>query len=213
MTDNLVITISRQCGSQGKIIGDKLAERMGVKCYDKELIAEASKDSGFTEEIFEKHDEKPTSSFLYSLVMNTYSYGSSVEDNMPLDYKVFQAQYKTIQKIADRESCVIVGRCSDYALEDYPNCVSIFVSASEEDKVSHIMDRYHLTEAKAKDRIVKTDKKRADYYNYYNDKRWGEAKSYDLCINSSVTGLDGAVDVILNFAKLKMEHNKEKAAQ
>ncbi|MCI9361797.1 MAG: cytidylate kinase-like family protein [Hungatella sp.] len=210
MNGNLVITIGRQCGSQGRIIGQKLAEAMGVKCYDKELLSEAAKNSGLCEELFETHDEKPTNSFLYSLVMDTYSmgYNSSAYLDMPINHKIFLAQFDTIKKLADEESCVIVGRCADYALADYPNTVTVFITANEADKLAHLQEINNVTESKAKDIMVKTDKKRASYYNYYASKRWGEAKGYDLCINSSSVGIDGAVKVIQEFAKLKMEKNK-----
>ena len=118
MRGNLVITIGRQCGSGGKMIGQKIAEKLGVKCYDRELLTKAAKESGLCEELFETHDEKPTSSFLYSLVMDTYSLGytTSAYMDMPINHKIFLAQFDTIKKLANEESCVIVGRCADYAL-------------------------------------------------------------------------------------------------
>lgn len=205
MKGNLVITIGRQCGSGGKKIGQMLAEKMGVKCYDKELLARAAKESGFCEELFETHDEKPTNSFLYSLVMDTYSlgYNTSAYMDMPINHKIFLAQFDTIKKLADEESCVIVGRCADYALADYPNTVSVFVTGNDDDKVKYLMELYSVDKAKAKDIMVKTDKKRASYYNYYSSKKWGDARSYDLCVNSSSIGADGAVDTILAFARAK----------
>lgn len=205
MNGNLVITIGRQCGSGGKRIGQKLAEVMGVKCYDKELLSVAAKDSGLCEELFETHDEKPTSSFLYSLVMDTYSLGytTSAYMDMPINHKIFLAQFNTIKKLADEESCVIVGRCADYALAEYPNTVSVFITANDEDRIKSLVEMYKVDEAKAKDIMVKTDKKRASYYNYYSSKKWSDAKSYDLCINSSVTGMDGAIEIIQAFAKVK----------
>ena len=132
MSGNLVITIGRQCGSSGKIIGQKLAEEMGVKCYDKELLALAAKNSGLCEELFETHDEKPTNSFLYSLVMDTYSMGYTTSGymDMPINHKIFLAQFDTIKQLAEQESCVIVGRCADYALSDYPKVVSATRTAS-----------------------------------------------------------------------------------
>ena len=205
MKGNLVITIGRQCGSGGKKIGQMLAEKMGVKCYDKELLARAAKESGFCEELFETHDEKPTSSFLYSLVMDTYSlgYNTSAYMDMPINHKIFLAQFDTIKKLADEESCVIVGRCADYALADYPNTVSVFVTGNDDDKVKYLMELYSVDKAKAKDIMVKTDKKRASYYNYYSSKKWGDARSYDLCVNSSSIGADAADDTILAFARAK----------
>lgn len=207
MNGNLVITIGRQCGSGGKKIGQRLAEVMGVKCYDKELLTVAAKDSGLCEELFETHDEKPTSSFLYSLVMDTYSLGytTSAYMDMPINHKIFLAQFNTIKKLADEESCVIVGRCADYALADYPNTVSVFITGDDDNRIKSLMDTYQVEESKAKDIMVKTDKKRSSYYNYYSSKKWSEAKSYDLCINSSVTGMDGAIEIIQAFAKVKSD--------
>lgn len=212
MNGNLVITIGRESGSAGRLIGQKLAEKMGVKCYDKELLTLAAKNSGLCEELFETHDEKPTNSFLYSLVMDTYSLGytTSAYMDMPINHKIFLAQFDTIKKLASEESCVIVGRCADYALEDYPNVVTVFINGKEEDKIAHLMERHDITEAKARDIMVKTDKKRASYYNYYSSKRWGDAKSYDLCISSSAVGYEGAANIILAFAKEKQEYLKSK---
>ena len=209
---NLVITIGRECGSAGRLIGQKLAADLGVKCYDKELLTLAAKNSGLCEELFKTHDEKPTSSFLYSLVMDTYSlgYNTSAYMDMPINHKIFLAQFDTIKKLAEEESCVIVGRCADYALADYPNTVIVFISGDEEDKIRHLMERHNVDEAKAKDIMIKTDKRRASYYNYYSSKRWGSCKSYDMCISSSAVGYDGAVDIIKEFAKKKQEFLKTK---
>lgn len=190
----------------------KLAADLGVKCYDKELLTLAAKNSGLCEELFKTHDEKPTSSFLYSLVMDTYSlgYNTSAYMDMPINHKIFLAQFDTIKKLAEEESCVIVGRCADYALADYPNTVSVFICGDEEDKIHHLMERHNVDEAKAKDIMIKTDKRRASYYNYYSSKRWGSCKSYDMCISSSAVGYDGAVDIIKEFAKKKQEFLKTK---
>lgn len=212
MSGNLVITIGRQCGSSGKVIGQKLAERLGVKCYDKELLTLAAKNSGLSEELFQTHDEKPTNSFLYSLVMDTYSVGLSGSGalDMPIDHKIFLAQFDTIKQLADQESCVIVGRCADYALAEYPNLISVFISAEEEDKIKSLKDLYQINDAKAKELMGKTDKKRSNYYNYYSSKKWGDVKSYDLCINRSSVGIDNAVSILQAFAEAKMEWNKGK---
>lgn len=199
MSDNLVITIGREYGSGGHEIGQKIAAELGIKCYDRELLELAAKDSGLCPEIMENHDEKPTNSFLYSLVMDTYSMGfssASTYMDMPINHKVFLAQFEAIKKLADRESCVIVGRCADYALEDYPNMVSVFIKAPLSSRVARIMDRNSVSEDKAFELIAKRDKKRASYYNYYSSKKWGEAKSYDLCLDSSKVGIEGSIQVI-----------------
>ena len=199
-----VITIGREFGSGGHEVGVKLAERMGVKCYDKELLEMAAKESGICEELFASQDERPTNSFLYSLVMDTYSLGySNSYTDMPINHKVFLAQFDTIKKLADKESCVIVGRCADYALEDNPYAVNVWIKASLDEIVKRIKRIYELTDSKAAELIQKTDKKRASYYNYYSSKKWGEAKSYDLCIDTGLVGIDGAIELILKFVELK----------
>lgn len=205
MKGNLIITIGRECGSAGRKIGKMLAEELGVKCYDKELLTLAAKHSGLCEELFKTHDEKPTSSFLYSLVMDTYSmgYNTSAYMDMPINHKVFLAQFDSIKKLADEESCVIVGRCADYALAEYPGLVSVFICGNEEDKLKALMDRHNVTREKAKDIMIKTDKRRSSYYNYYSSKKWGSSKSYDLCINSSILGYEGTVKVIKAFIEQK----------
>ena len=202
---NKIYTIGREFGSGGKAVGEALAKRLGIKLYDKELLQQAAKDSGFCEEIFENHDEKPTSSFLYSLVMDTYSvgsYNSSPFLDMPLNHKIFLAQFETIKKIADRESCVIVGRCADYALADYPDCINIFIHSDMENRVKAVSKRLNITENKAKDLIQKKDKQRASYYNYYSSKRWGDSSSYHLTLDAGKLGIDGCIDMILKFREI-----------
>lgn len=210
MKGNLVIAIGRQCGSKGRQIGQALAEKMGVKCYDKELLSLAAKNSGLCEELFETHDEKPTNSFLYSLVMDTYSLGytTSAYMDMPINHKIFLAQFDAIKKLAEEESCVIVGRCADYALADYPNTVSVFITGDDSEKLQWLQEFYKVDAAKAKDIMVKTDKKRASYYNYYSSKKWGDSRSYDLCINSSALGFEGTVEMIYQFAQAKLAKNQ-----
>ena len=196
-----VITIGRQFGSAGHEIGEKLAEYFGIKCYDKELLTRAAKESGFCEEMIKNHDERPTNSFLYNLVMDTYSFGynSAAMVDMPISQKVFLAQFDAIKKIADEGPCVIVGRCADYALSDYNNCLNIFIHGDEKCKINRIMEKYNLSETKARDMMIKKDKQRQSYYNYYSSKKWGRADSYDLSVNSSILGIEGSVNLIKQF--------------
>lgn len=198
---NTIITIGRQFGSGGREIGEKLAEHFGIKCYDKELLSRAAKESGFCEEMIENHDERPTNSFLYNLVMDTYSFGYNASSfvDMPISHKVFLAQFDTIKKIANEGPCVIVGRCADYALADYKNCVNVFIHGDSKVKIKRIMDKYNLSEQKAKDLITKKDKQRQSYYNYYSSKKWGRADTYDMTINSSVLGIDGTVKLLIQL--------------
>ena len=202
--EKFVITIGRQFGS-GRMLSDSLK----VKCYDKELLAMAAKESGLCQEIFENHDEKPTNSFLYSLVMDTYSvsgYTSAPFLDMPLNHKVFLAQFETIKKLAENESCIIVGRCADYALAEHLNCLNVFIHADKEFRINHIMDTFHLSHDKAADMIHKTDKKRASYYNYYSSKKWGDARSYHLTLDSSHLGLEGCCEMILNYMDIRKKN-------
>ena len=203
----MIITIGRQYGSAGYEIGKKLAEDLGIQLYDKEMLKRAAKESGLCEELFETHDEKPTNSFLYSLVMDTYSlgYSSSSYADMPINHKVFLAQFDTIKKIAGEGPCVMVGRCADYALEDYDNVMNVFIYADLEQRIRRVAREFNLTDAKAKDIILKNDKKRASYYNYYTNKEWGNAKGYDLCLNSGKLGIDGTVRVIKEYMKIRKQ--------
>lgn len=203
-----IVTIGREFGSGGKTIGKKLAERMGVSFYDKELLAEAASGSGLSSAVIETHDEKPINSFFYSLVTDSSGLGSfSTHVEMPLNQKVFLAQFEAIRTIAERESCVIVGRCADYALESFEHVTNVFICANLEDRVQRIAERQRLSKDKAIDLITKTDKKRANYYNFYSNKRWGAASTYDLTLNSSVIGEEGCVEMILRFLDLEQVHN------
>ena len=209
--NNLVIAIGREFGSGGKEIGEKLAEKLGIKCYDKELLAIAAKDSGYCEEILLKNDEQPTKSFLYSLVMDTYaSTGYSASNHftdLPLNHKVFLAQFDAIKNLAERESCVIVGRCADYALAGKADCFSVFIHADMDFRVERVKndhpDKNFRDDNKVIDYINKIDRKRANYYNYYSNKKWADSRSYDLSVDSSQLGIDKTVELILSYVKLR----------
>ena len=202
---NTIITIGRQFGSGGREIGNKVAEHFGIPFYDKELLTRAASESGFAQEMIQDHDERPTTSFLYNLVMDTYSFGynSSSFVDMPISHKIFLAQFDTIKKIADEGPCVIVGRCADYALADYKNVINIFIHGDEDDKINRIIERYPdvTNKDKALEMMLKKDKQRQSYYNYYSSKKWGRSDTYDLTINSSVLGIDGTVKLITQFVE------------
>ena len=193
-----IITISREFGSGGREIGKKLAEDLGIDFYDKELLEIASKESGITQELFVKHDETYTNSFLYSLVMGNYPVtpDGRINPEMPLNQKIFLAQFDTIRSLADKGPCVIVGRCADYVLRNHEHVINFFITGNMAHKRRRILERYDIEKNKVEDFIRKTDKRRANYYNYYTDMKWGEAKNYDLCVNSSKTGIDGAVELM-----------------
>lgn len=209
---NTIITIGREYGSAGREIGYKVADYFGIKLYDKEMLARAAKESGICQELFETHDEKPTSSFLYSLVMDTYSLGYSAGSyaDMPINHKVFLAQFDTIKKIASEGPCILVGRCADYALEDFDNVLSVFIHADMNARIRRIARIYDLTDAKAKERIVKTDKQRASYYNYYSNKKWSDADSYNICLDSSVLGIDGTAKAIERLVEIKEQPGEKR---
>ena len=193
-----VITIARQYGSGGRTIGKKLAESLNIPFYDKELIAMAAKKSGLSQEVFEKADEKATSSLLYSLVMGTYNFGShfSTVSDMPINDRLFMIQSDIIQHAALEGPCVIVGRCADYVLREHPNCFHVFIRAEHDDRVKRIVEEYGDPAAKADDLLQKKDKQRANYYKFYSNKKWADMNNYDLVVNSSLFGIDGSIDVI-----------------
>ena len=193
-----VITIARQYGSGGRTIGKKRAESLTIPFYDKERIAMAAKKSGLSQEVFEKADEKATSSLLYSLVMGTYNFGShfSTVSDMPINDRLFMIQSDIIQHAALEGPCVIVGRCADYVLREHPNCFHVFIRAEHDDRVKRIVEEYGDPAAKADDLLQKKDKQRANYYNFYSNKKWADMNNYDLVVNSSLFGIDGSIDVI-----------------
>ena len=202
---NKIYTIGREFGSGGREVGEKLAAKLGLQPHASAPLQHASQDRGFFEDIIEKNDEKPTNSFLYSLVMDTYSvsgYSAAPFLDMPLNHKVFLAQFETIKKIAEKESCVIVGRCADYALSDNPDCINIFIHADLDVRIKNVSRNLNITENKARDIINKTDKQRASYYNYYTSKKWGDSKSYNLSLDAGKLGTDNCVEMILKFREL-----------
>ena len=205
--ENVVITISRQYGSGGKTIAAMLAQKLGVNFYSRDILKMASEDSGINEELFGMSDEKIRRAGWLRTLSHPYE-GKLLppeDKEFVSDDNLFNYQAKVIKDLAQKESCVIVGRCADYALADYPNTLSVFITASDEERIARLKDLYKVDDAKAKDIMVKTDKKRSSYYNYYSSKRWGDAKSYDLCLSSTALGVDGAVDMILEVAKAKQK--------
>lgn len=199
-----VITISRQFGSGGHEVGEKLAKRLELPFYDKELIALAAKKSGFSEEVFADVDEKATSSLLYSMVMGSYAFGTRVPgiNEMPINDKLFIIQSDIIKKAAAEGPCVIVGRCADYILREHPNCLNVFVHANKSARIKRIVGLGYCDEKKAPDFVTKKDKQRANYYNFYSNNRWDDLQNYDLTIDTSRFSVGLAVDMIIDAAKL-----------
>ena len=205
MATNLVITIGRQFGSGGRKVGKLLAEKLDIPYYDKELLAEAAKGSGICQEIFENHDEKPTRSLLFSLVTGMQMHGDpgSMYMDMPLNHKIFLAQFDAIRRIASEGPCVIVGRCADYVLRDKPNAVSVFVKADIRQRMERAVSLYGVDPAKAEETVRKADKQRASYYNYYATATWGDVNNYDLCVDTGKLGIDGTVELIEQYLRLR----------
>lgn len=203
MEDNYIITIGRQFGSCGKSIGQKLAKELGISFYDKELIALASKESGLCPEFFEKADEKNSGSLLHAFATG-FTFGGFQYNDFLSNDKLFQIQSDVIRKLAEEQSCVLVGRCADYILRDKKKCFNIFIHAPMDIRVKTVMERENISEQDARELIRKIDKNRPGYYNYYTDKEWGVAASYHLSIDSSLLGVDGTVDFIRKFLREAM---------
>ena len=200
----MVITIGRQYGSGGREIGRRLAKELDIPYYDKELLVEASKQSGICEELFENHDEKPTKSFLYSLMTGVQTHGGAAPMylDMPLNHRMFLAQFDAIRKLAGEGPCVVVGRCADYVLRDQKNVVNVFLKADMEHRRERAIER-GAEPQKAEETVRKNDKDRAAYYNYYATSTWGDVNNYDLCVDTGKLGYDGTVQLIIDYVHLR----------
>lgn len=201
MSTNTVFTIGRQYGSGGTEVGRKVAKELNIPFYDKELIAISARDSGLSESLFTNADEKATSSIFYSLVMGNYPMASGAlgVTEMPLNDQLFLIQSKTIKRLASDGPCVIVGRCADYILRDMDNVLNVFIHADLQYRVERAISMYEAPENKAEDICIKTDKQRANFYNYYSDRKWGRCRTYDLSIDSSKLGIEGSALQIIHF--------------
>ena len=199
--EKIIINIGRQFASGGRYISKKLCEEFGCKYFDKEILDLAAKESGFSPDVFKKSDEKK--SFVHTLF---HLHAPMLSDdnfynNKFSEESLFKFQSDAIIKAAQEGSCVFVGRCADYVLRDEPNTVSIFLAADMKDRISRTMERYNMDEESARKTISKKDNTRASYYNYYTGKKWGAAESYDLCINTSIFGLDETAEFIADFIR------------
>lgn len=202
MSCNRIITITRQYGSGGHEIGELLSEKLGIKFYDKELISLAAKESGVAPEIFEKADEKPANSLLYSLSVGLYNYGngfSSTMGDLPLNDQLYIIQHKIIREKSESENFVVVGRCADYVLKDNPNVVKVYIYADIASRIKRAVARHDIEPARAKQAILKADKGRANYYSFYSGQKWGQVDNYDLCINTTNLSTDRAAELIVDY--------------
>ena len=205
---NTVITIGRQYGSGGRELGQILAKRLGFEFYDEELVTMAAEKNKMHKDILKAVDEKATKSLLYTLVTGSdlRFLNSSVQYEMPINDKLFITQSEIIKGLADKSSCVIVGRCADYVLRDSAQkCLHLFVYADLEKRIERISKKYDLSPEKAKEKINKIQKSRKAYYNYYSNREWGNVSNYDLCVNTGVLGLEKSAEMIEDFIKLYVE--------
>lgn len=200
MSKHTIITIGRESGSGGLEVGKKLAELLGVKCYDKEILTEAAKSSGFAEQVFKEYDESSKKNMLFAWTSGFSSIGYS----MPLSTQIYLAQFQAIRDMAAQGPAVFVGRCSDYVLKglDY-NLVNLFIHAPIEVRIERVAARMNIDAQKAEEFIHKTDKERASYYNYYTDHKWGRIENYDMVIDSSKISIDQTVNLIADYIKIR----------
>ena len=196
-----VITISRQFGCGAHEIATKLSEKLSIPYYDKEILKRAAKDSGFDERLFVFYDEKPTGSLLFNISADGYT--TVTDTGITLEDKIFQYQFDTIRKLAEEGSCIIIGRCSDYVLRDFPNLLKIFLHANNDFRRERVINQYGISEKSAAKEIKTTDKKRARFHNFYSEYKWGDACNYDLSIDVSRIGIDDTVELIADYINKK----------
>ena len=204
--DKIILTIGRQFGSGGREIGQKLSEALGIAYYDKELLSAAAKESGLCEEVFARADERASSGMSYAFSMGFSYMGILTPYNDILSNdELFRIQSDAIRNIAEKESCILVGRCADYILRDNPVCISFFIHNTMENRIQRLVEGLNITVEEAKEKISKIDKSRAAYYNYYTNKVWGMASSYNFSIDASVLGIDETVAFMKSFVEKKLE--------
>ena len=198
----MIITIGRQYGSGGRRLAQMLSEHFNIPLYDKDLINRVSEETGIAGEFFKKVDEKPTDSF-FSMILNSFSYGSSCGcgDSVLSGNSLFCMQSKVIKNIAAEGDCIFVGRCADYILRDMECTLDIFLTSPLEVRSARIAERCGLTIEEAAALAEEKDRRRAEYYNYYTFTDWGVASTYDLCLDSSILGIEGTADFIIDFAR------------
>ena len=203
--EHIIITIGRQLGSGDRVIAQKLAQEFDCQFYDREILNLAAKESGFSEKIFEQNDEHK--GFLKSLFHMRVPHVSDVnfyKSNISQE-GLFQFQSDAIRKAAKKGSCVFVGRCADYILRDMPNVVNIFVTADIDWRAEQVIKRHQCTKEEALKIIHHAESSRASYYNYYTGKRWGDAASYDLCVDASILGIDATEQYIADFIRKRFQ--------
>ena len=191
-----IITISREFGSGGRFIGEEVAKKLGIAYYDKNIINEIAEKTGLSQEYVQKNAELSPKKglFAYAFAGRDIT-GKSVED------MVYEAQRKVILKLADKESCVIIGRNADYILKDRDDVLNVFIHGDMPEKIQRITDLYNVEKQKAVKMMEDTDKRRKTNYNFYTDQNWGKASNYTLCLNSSQLGYDRCEKIIMECSK------------
>lgn len=205
--EKIIITIGRYCGSGGSFVGKILAKKLGIEFYDRKLLQLASDDSGISEELFAHADEKLKSSLLYKISRNVYK-GELIppeSEDFTSNKNLFNYQAKVIKELAQKESCVIIGRCADFILKDEKNVVNVFVSADRDTCVKTEINRLSIPKKDAEARVDKLNKYRAEYYKYYTGKVWNEPKNYDLCLNTSEFSYEQCADLIIDYIEKKFD--------
>ena len=206
MNNNTVITISREYGSGGRIIGKMVAEKLGIPFYDNEIITMSAEESGINAEYFKEAENMAKSSISLSISM---LYPSTEVYGMPLNEKIFITQSRVIREVAEEGPCVIVGRCADYILRSNPNAINVFVHSSMVNRIKRVREVYGDTAHENLESIIKkADKRRANYYAYFTDRKWGDARNYTLCLDSDKLGLENCADIIIEAIKKREEYNK-----
>lgn len=198
MEKKIIITIGRQFGAGGKLVADALGRKLGIPVYDSELITKASQDSGFSAELFVRKDEKRSFFSFTSIFANGFS---TDQDNYMSENSLFKLQSATISKLAETGSAIIVGRCSDYILRDRNDTLDVFLTAPAEVRARRVSDRAGIPYDDALEMLEKRDKGREEYYNYYTFGDWGKASNYDICVDSSILGIEGTAEFIIDFAR------------
>lgn len=204
--EKLIINIGRQIGSGGHLVARRLAEEFNCKLYDKEILDLAANESGFSPRFFEQSDEHK--GFLQHIVQQSsraLAMGSFYNNNQFSEENLFQFQSDAIRKAAEENSCVFVGRCADYVLRDKENVVNIFVTANLEERVQRVQERHHCNASSARKLLQHEENARASYYNYYTGKKWGYAASYDVCVSSSMLGIEGTAAFLADFIRRRLK--------
>ena len=200
---NYVISISREFGSGGRLIGKRLAAHLGIPCYDRTIIQKTAEKSGLSPDFIARAEERARSRFHLSIAPIGIGTPAFAHQGVPVSHQAFFAQAEVIRELANEGPCVIVGRCSDYVLGERPECLKVFVYADLPSRIQRCVEEYHIPSDDMEKRIIQMDRGRSNYYNYYTGHTWGDMRRYDLTLNSSTTGIEGAVELISTLVKAR----------